>query len=112
MGKKLTKEDLYAFNFENLANAVVLQAVHDYRRARATLRRGPDTRAIKNIIELKKFFLSDSFNVFSTLDGATVWNRLEKEENAKNKNGKDAYQKTLNFIECQKEVEKLSRKEK
>ena len=69
--------------YENLANAVVLQAVKDYRDAAGKLSRGK-----KNIMaELRKtecevFFNSQYFNVFTTLDGNALLSKLEKEVEA------------------------------
>lgn len=66
--------------YEALANAVVLQAVNDYRDAVKKLSRGRknDTaQAMKE--ECEKFFKSSYFNQFTELDGNTLLSRLEKE---------------------------------
>lgn len=67
--------------YEALGNAVVLQAVKDYRDAVHKLSRGK-----KNMIaestkqECERFFKSPHFNVFTQLDGKALLSQLEKEE--------------------------------
>ena len=69
--------------YEALGNAVVLQAVKDYRDAVHKLSRGK-----KNTIaefmkqECERFFKSPYFNVFTQLDGKALLSQLEKEVSA------------------------------
>lgn len=69
--------------YENLANAVVLQAVKDYREAMIKLSHGK-----KNVVaeqtksECEKFFQSPYFNVFTSLDGKALLLKLESEVEA------------------------------
>lgn len=69
--------------YEALGNAVVLQAVKDYRDAMHKLSRGK-----KNVIaestkqECERFFRSPYFNLFTQLDGKALLSQLEKEESA------------------------------
>ena len=69
--------------YENLANAVVLQAVKDYREAMIKLSHGK-----KNVVaeqtksECEKFFRSPYFNVFTSLDGKALLLKLESEVEA------------------------------
>ena len=66
--------------YENLANAVVLQAVKDYRDAAGKLSRGKkNTTAEQTKSECEKFFKSGYFNVFTELDGKALLSQLEKE---------------------------------
>ena len=66
--------------YEALGNAVVLQAVKDYRDAVNKLHRGK-----KNISaeftkqECEKFFESQYFNEFTNLDGKALLSNLQKE---------------------------------
>ena len=53
--------------YENLANAIIIQAVKDYRRVRGTA-------AAK---ELEQFFLSEWFCVLTRLDGAALLGGIE-----------------------------------
>lgn len=66
--------------YENLANAIILRAVEDWRDADRRLRRKPqnrESRALKE--ETEEFFLSDWFSVLSKLDGETLLRRLQEE---------------------------------
>lgn len=80
--------------YENLANAVVMQAVDDYRWARATLKRlGAKARRTRkeeytfNIAkrlkdDTEQFFTSTWFGVLSALDGKDLLKRLQNETGA------------------------------
>lgn len=65
--------------YGNLAHAIILQAVQDYRR----LLRGkliPDNITEKvNIKECEDFFLSDWFYTLTNVDGQTIINKLRRE---------------------------------
>ncbi len=56
--------------FENLANAVILQAVKDYRNL--------DTPSV--IAEIEQFFRSEWFGVLSGADGEWIIQQLRKEK--------------------------------
>ena len=69
--------------YENLANAVVLQAVKDYRDAVRKLSHGKrNVMAEQRKTECEVFFKSQYFNVFTTLDGNSLLSQLEKEVEA------------------------------
>ncbi len=59
--------------YTELANAIIIQAVKDYRRAST-----PQMRR-----EIKRFFLSDWFMVLTDADGKQILERLEQERGAK-----------------------------
>ena len=66
--------------YEALGNAVVLQAVKDFRAAYRVLKRHPDDpSAQRDVKELIRFFTSPHFNIFTSLDGEMIVNRLMKE---------------------------------
>ncbi|MBR3538958.1 MAG: hypothetical protein IKN79_07790 [Eubacterium sp.] len=66
--------------YENLANAIILLAVKDYRKAMRTLRRRPDCISARmQRDEVERFFLSDWFAKLTTLDGENLMNRLREE---------------------------------
>lgn len=66
--------------YEALGNAVVLQAVKDYREAVYKLSRGKkNTIAESTKQECERFFQSPYFNVFTQLDGKALLSQLEKE---------------------------------
>lgn len=65
--------------YEALGNAVVLQAVKDYREAVHKLARGKkNTNAESTKQECERFFQSPYFNVFTQLDGKALLSQLEK----------------------------------
>lgn len=69
--------------YEALGNAVVLQAVKDYRDAVHKLSRGKkNTNAESTKQECERFFQSPYFNVFTQLDGKALLSQLEKEVSA------------------------------
>lgn len=69
--------------YEALGNAVVLQAVKDYREAVHKLSRGKrNTNAESTKQECERFFQSPYFNVFTQLDGKALLSQLEKEVSA------------------------------
>jgi hypothetical protein len=65
--------------YENLANAIVLQAVKDYRAAKRTGNSG-------RIASIRRFFRSDWFGTLTDVDGEYLIRKLDKEaENDKNR---------------------------
>ncbi len=65
---------------EILSNAVILQAVKDFRSAKRRLKRKPDDReAMKEIKEIARFFRSGYFCSLTRLDGPTLLRRLFEE---------------------------------
>ena len=70
----------YIDPYEALANAVVLQAVKDWREASAVLSRGKkniNAQATKD--ECERFFLSPYFHTFTELDGEMLLTKLKSE---------------------------------
>ena len=66
--------------YEKLGNAVVMQAVRDWRSATRTLKRNPGNYECKRLKEdCEQFFLSQYFNVFTNLDGRDLLDKLRKE---------------------------------
>ncbi len=66
--------------YENLANAIVEQAVKDYRRARAKLAKAAeDVMALKMRRETERFFRSAWFGQLTALDGELLLEKLEEE---------------------------------
>ena len=53
--------------YKDLANAIILQAVEDYRKWG------------KNLVELKEFFRSEWFSILTNLDGEQLLARLKSE---------------------------------
>ena len=63
--------------YKELANAIIIQAVKDYRR----------TNMPQAHRELKRFFRSEWFSLLSDIDGEMLIQKLEKERGVK-KHGK------------------------
>ena len=59
--------------YEDLANAIILQAVKDYRLT-------DDERELQ---EIERFFRSGWFSVLTSLDGVVLMEKLQKECNEK-----------------------------
>ena len=66
--------------FQDLANAIILQAVHDYRKALRILKRYPRYEAA--LIEKKrdeKFFQSEWYRQLTNVDGKMLMQKLQEE---------------------------------
>lgn len=67
-------------NYENLANAIVLQAVKDYRVALKCLKMNPGNRnAAADKWEIEKFFRSRWFQELTSIDGEMLIGSLNSE---------------------------------
>ena len=70
-------------SYENLANAIILLAVNDYRAAKKRLRGFPTSRdALAVCREVRRFFLSAYFGNLTKLDGRLLLEQLDKEAEA------------------------------
>lgn len=98
--KKKSKEVEAANNaaYEDLANAIVLQACKDYKSAyRRYLRRyGRADRTDPQMAELEKFFRSDWYKTLTSVDGEYLMKRLQDEvaEELKGSRNKATYLKS------------------
>lgn len=63
--------------YQLLANAIILQAVNEYREA---LRQN-DTAAEWKEISLRRFFRSDWYKLLTNVDGELLMERLKEEVN-------------------------------
>ena len=67
--------------YDELANAIILQAVKDYRDARKKLKKRPKNEDAKLMVEdCEKFFCSDWFNALTQLDGKALLRKLKEED--------------------------------
>jgi hypothetical protein len=67
-------------NYEELANAIVVQAVVDYRIAKKRLEKHPlDKMQRHTQREVLRFFRSDWFGILTTLDPEVIIEKLAKE---------------------------------
>ena len=68
-------------SYQALGNAVVLQAVKDYRDAVKKLSRGKTNTAAEQMKnECERFFKSDLFSIYTSIDGEMLLTKLEQEE--------------------------------
>ncbi len=66
--------------YERLANAIVVQAVKDYRSSRRKLKKHPyDANAKRMASECERFFKSWWFMELTKVDGKMVFSKLREE---------------------------------
>lgn len=67
--------------YENLANAIILQAVKDYRAARKKLKYHPKNKEAKlTVQDCEEFFRSDWFAALTSIDGRRLLDKLKEED--------------------------------
>jgi len=75
-GNKNLAEDPY----ERLANAIILQAVTDYRVALKKIKANPRNKeAINEALQIEEFFRSGWYSVLTSVDGEYLIKRLQEE---------------------------------
>lgn len=66
--------------YEALANAIVLQAVNDYRAALKKVKKNPQNKiAIDEALQIERFFRSQWYQTLTSVDGEYLINKLGKE---------------------------------
>lgn len=66
--------------YENLANAIVLQAVKDYRDALKRLKKKPGNQAAMSVaMECERFFRSGWYKTLTSVDGEYLIQKLREE---------------------------------
>ncbi len=66
--------------YEHLANAVIVQACHDYRLLATRLKKSPENVVLQGeILKLEQFFRSEWFQVLSEADGEQILKQLQRE---------------------------------
>ena len=71
-------------NYQKLANAIILQAVKDFKPAYRRLKSHPNDKLAQDTVrEITKFFCSQYFEVLSDLDGPALLNRIMREMDEK-----------------------------
>ena len=67
-------------SWEDLAGAIIMQAVADYRKCRVLVRTKPNQKAAQAMIrEVERFFRSRWFCQLTELDGNRILNKLKEE---------------------------------
>ena len=75
---------MYEANYEALANAIILQAVRDFKPAYRRLKNHPnDGLAQDTVREITKFFCSQYFEALTDVDGPALLNRIMREMDEK-----------------------------
>lgn len=70
--------------YENLANAIVLQAVKDYREALKRLKKRSDNKyAMAEAMDCEQFFHSGWYRTLTSVDGEYLIQKLQEEAKAK-----------------------------
>lgn len=65
--------------WENLANAIILGAVKDYKRALLHLKRNPDSQSAMRAVEREEqFFYSSWFEVLTNLDPSYLIRKMKE----------------------------------
>lgn len=68
--------------YENLANAIILTAVDDYRRALKKYSKNPDSKSAKAEVDsLERFFRSQWYSVLTSVEGEFMIRKLRAEFN-------------------------------
>ena len=66
--------------YENLANAIIVQAANDYRAALRTLEQNPKyPPALQDKSEVEGFFRSEWYTLLTSVDGETLLRMLREE---------------------------------
>ena len=72
---------MYISPWEDIAHAIILQAVEDYRAALHKLRRRPkNQQALARLEEIESFFFSRWFKILTNLDPTELVCRLRAEK--------------------------------
>lgn len=65
--------------YENLANAIIVQAAKDYHRALRTLKYNPHSRqALDEIQEIEQFFKSEWFTLLTDMNGGVLLTKIRE----------------------------------
>ena len=69
-------------SYTELANAIIIQAVKDYRKALKILKRYPRYEPAKALVaEVEEFFRSDWYRVLTSVDGDMLIRKIRREIN-------------------------------
>ena len=78
----MAKAVLQGDPYENLANAIVLKAVEDYRRALRRFAKNPGSKmALAEVESLERFFRSNWYAEFTFVEGEFLIRKLRGEYN-------------------------------
>ena len=76
----MTGKNQFEDPYERLANAIILNAVADYRSALKKIKRNPKSKAaIDEALQLEKFFGSSWYQQLTSVDGKFLIRKLQDE---------------------------------
>ena len=76
----MTVKNQFEDPYERLANAIILNAVADYRAALKKIKRNPKSKAaIDEALQLEKFFGSSWYQQLTSVDGKFLIRKLQDE---------------------------------
>ena len=68
--------------YTDLANAIIIQAVKDYRKALKTLKRYPRYEPAKAVVaEVEEFFRSEWYRTLTSVDADMLMTKIRREIN-------------------------------
>ena len=68
--------------YTDLANAIIIQAVKDYRNALKTLKRYPRYEPAKKVVaEVEEFFRSEWYGTLTSVDADMLMRKIRREIN-------------------------------
>ena len=68
--------------YTDLANAIIIQAVKDYRNALKTLKRYPRYESAKKVVaEVEEFFRSEWYRTLTSVDADMLMTKIRREIN-------------------------------
>ena len=68
--------------YTNLSNAIIIQAVKDYRNALKTLKRYPRYEPAKKVVaEVEEFFRSEWYRTLTSVDADMLMRKIRREIN-------------------------------
>lgn len=71
--------------YERLANAVIIQAVKDYRKAYRKYKKGSGHTAESEIAALERFFRSEWFAGLTDVDGKALLSQIQEMEDGRSR---------------------------
>lgn len=78
--EQMSSKKLSENPYEALANAIVLQAVNDYRTASKKVKKNPESKdAIQEALSIEKFFRSPWYEALTTVDGEFLIRKIRAE---------------------------------
>lgn len=66
-------------HYENLANAIVVQAIQDYKAAKKVLRKNPNhILAKRDVADVERFFRSKWYRLLTNVDASYLMERIDE----------------------------------